>query len=695
MTKSCDHCRCKNTCKCIREINACQINACDASIKKVNSMKMKVSSKLSLPYIADENTRIISVPSKCYPTIQSAIDSLAGLNTGNVTIKVAPGTYRETLQINKVSSSVSRGFTVQPYPSFSIVGDSRQFGALCYLQNGNIPRASDPNFGNPASTVSLVNGPNTIQVTTPGVNFTAIGLVNGDKIKIRDNNGVWNVRNVTAFTTDTITYDGSALTVGGLGSAFVFLPNVELLGVTPSQPALYVSGASVNIEGFWLNTDVSRGAAVGMPTNMSVVGSGTNVNSLNCVFDDSTYNLTDANVTILQQASLTAVRYTSDNNSVTNISPITVIGIKSSNTNALVNIYNLSNINFGNWSLFDSAGVGFGCAVNTGVDILSGSFQAVACVNAVLVEYNSHFDCSGRSYFAQCSVSSVQCVQNSTALLGPTLIDGGGLARFGLLVNNGAFLQFRSSTTIQNCQVGVLVASTGTTNINARTILLTIQNVLIDVATGDNQSFFDASANKNGTVSYPATPANVYTYTATSPVPTAFTGSIAGTSLTVTAVASGELRVGQLITGPGIAADTFVLNQVLPLTAGEAIGGVGRYTLNVASAVGPIAITGALVLANEFVTQLIDSASPVSLSMDPGQLVVNDTRWQTYLGKVFTVSSLTAAAHTLSLPGAFFVQFGQPNATVATFNGVNSSMTFVAETATRVRVLEASGMLFA
>ena len=695
MTKSCDHRKCKNTCKCIREINACQINACDASIEKVNSMKMKVSSKLSLPYIADENTRIISVPSKCYPTIQSAIDSLAGLNTGNVTIKVAPGTYRETLQINKVSSSVSRGFTVQPYPSFSIVGDSRQFGALTYLQNGIIPASANPNFGNSSATVNLVNGPNSIQVTTAGVNFTAIGLVVGDKIKIRDNTSTWNVRNITSFTADTINYDGTALTVGNLGSAFVFLPNVELLGTTPAEPTLYVSCASVNLEGFWFNTDISRGAAVGISTNMSLIGSGTNLNSLNCVYDDSTYNLVDANITLIQQASLTAVRYTSDNNNFTEISPITVIGIRGSVTNALVNVYNLSNVNFGNWSLFDAGGSGIACAVNSAVDVLFGTLQAVACSNALLIEYNSHFDSNDRTYFAQSVVSSVQCIQNSNCLLGPTTIDGGGVSRFGILVNNGAFLQFRSSTSIRNCQVGVLVASTATTNLNARTVLLTVENVLIDVATGDNQSFFDASANKNGTISYPATPANVYTYTATSPVPTAFTGSIAGTALTVSAVASGEIRLGQLLSGVGISSGTFVVSQVLPLLPGELLGGVGRYTVNLASAVGPIAITGALVLANEFATQLIDSASPLSLSMEPGQLVTNDTRWQTYLGKVFTLSSLTAAAHTLTLPGAYFVQFGVPDATTATFNGVNSSITFVAETATRVRVLETSGMLFA
>jgi hypothetical protein len=65
------------------------------------------------------------------------------------------------------------------------------------------------------------------------------------------------------------------------------------------------------------------------------------------------------------------------------------------------------------------------------------------------------------------------------------------------------------------------------------------------------------------------------------------TGSIAGTTLTVTAVTSGALRVGVRLTGAGIAANTMIAAFIF----GQGVGGVGTYTLNIASATGAIPIT--------------------------------------------------------------------------------------------------------
>lgn len=56
--------------------------------------------------------------------------------------------------------------------------------------------------------------------------------------------------------------------------------------------------------------------------------------------------------------------------------------------------------------------------------------------------------------------------------------------------------------------------------------------------------------------------------------PGAFTGSIAGTVLTVSAIASGFLRAGQAIAGAGVAAGTLIAAQ----TSGTP-GGVGAYSL--------------------------------------------------------------------------------------------------------------------
>lgn len=72
------------------------------------------------------------------------------------------------------------------------------------------------------------------------------------------------------------------------------------------------------------------------------------------------------------------------------------------------------------------------------------------------------------------------------------------------------------------------------------------------------------------------------------------TASIAGNIMTVTVVGSGTLVAGASIAGTGIptAQAPKIVAQLTPLLAGEAAGGVGRYTLNV----------GSLTIASETIT---------------------------------------------------------------------------------------------
>ena len=62
------------------------------------------------------------------------------------------------------------------------------------------------------------------------------------------------------------------------------------------------------------------------------------------------------------------------------------------------------------------------------------------------------------------------------------------------------------------------------------------------------------------------------------------TGSISGTTLTVTAVASGDLRVGDLITGTGVASDTTITDL------GSGSGGTGTYTVSASQTVASTTI---------------------------------------------------------------------------------------------------------
>lgn len=64
------------------------------------------------------------------------------------------------------------------------------------------------------------------------------------------------------------------------------------------------------------------------------------------------------------------------------------------------------------------------------------------------------------------------------------------------------------------------------------------------------------------------------------------TGSISGTVLTVTAVTSGALEAGQLLSGTGVTAGTVVISP------GTGTGGTGTYNVNESQTVASTAITG-------------------------------------------------------------------------------------------------------
>lgn len=62
------------------------------------------------------------------------------------------------------------------------------------------------------------------------------------------------------------------------------------------------------------------------------------------------------------------------------------------------------------------------------------------------------------------------------------------------------------------------------------------------------------------------------------------TGSIGGTNgnvMTVSAVGSGTVVNGATISGTNVATGTMVVSQITPLLAGESLGGVGRYVVNI------------------------------------------------------------------------------------------------------------------
>jgi len=72
-----------------------------------------------------------------------------------------------------------------------------------------------------------------------------------------------------------------------------------------------------------------------------------------------------------------------------------------------------------------------------------------------------------------------------------------------------------------------------------------------------------------------------------------FTGSISGTTLTVTAIASGTLIVGQVLTGNSVTADTTILSQSSGTT-----GGIGTYVVSISQTRTSGSFTGTYTLAS-------------------------------------------------------------------------------------------------
>jgi hypothetical protein len=126
-------------------------------------------------------------------------------------------------------------------------------------------------------------------------------------------------------------------------------------------------------------------------------------------------------------------------------------------------------------------------------------------------------------------------------------------------------------------------------------------------------------------------------YYSSSTVGSSFTGSISGTTLTVTLLSTGALAVGQIITGVGVVSNTVIKSQ----DSGTA-GGVGTYTVSFTQTVGSQAMTAAA--TNSYTTQNIVCAAAMG-------------RLNTVLQQVITNTTVTASAgneltQNTSLPAA-------------------------------------------
>lgn len=110
------------------------------------------------------------------------------------------------------------------------------------------------------------------------------------------------------------------------------------------------------------------------------------------------------------------------------------------------------------------------------------------------------------------------------------------------------------------------------------------------------------------------------------PCSAVFTGTIAGTTLTVSAVTSGTIKVGQDISGTGITAGTTIVAY------GSGVGGVGTYTLDTSQTVAaPVTINSLYAgFYNIVLTSACTASATVSAHFDiqPNKIIL----WQHEIG---------------------------------------------------------------
>lgn len=151
----------------------------------------------------------------------------------------------------------------------------------------------------------------------------------------------------------------------------------------------------------------------------------------------------------------------------------------------------------------------------------------------------------------------------------------------------------------------------------------------------------------NGINAYIVDGAYRYTWRISTPANAIFTGSISGTTLTVTAMSSGTITANQSLTGIGITAETVIT------ALGTGTGGVGTYTINISQTVSAESMSSTAVGAR-FTATVAGTTMTVS-AVASGTI---------YLGQTVQGASVTA--------GTIITAFGTGSGATGTYTISNN-----------------------
>ena len=121
----------------------------------------------------------------------------------------------------------------------------------------------------------------------------------------------------------------------------------------------------------------------------------------------------------------------------------------------------------------------------------------------------------------------------------------------------------------------------------------------------------------NGVNTYIVDGSNRYTWKISSPSAAVFTGSISGTTLTVTAITNGTIAAGQSLFGVGVTSETIIT------ALGSGTGGIGTYTINLSQTVTSRQMNSAATAAK--VTGSITGTTLTVTAVTSGTLYVGQT----------------------------------------------------------------------
>ncbi len=166
----------------------------------------------------------------------------------------------------------------------------------------------------------------------------------------------------------------------------------------------------------------------------------------------------------------------------------------------------------------------------------------------------------------------------------------------------------------------------------------------------------------NGINVYIVDGVNRYTWRISSPSAAVFTGSISGTTLTVTAITNGTITANQALFGVGVTQETVIT------ALGTGTGGVGTYTINLSQTVSSEQMNSATVGA--IVTGSISGTTLTVSAVTSGTLYVG----QTIQGSGVTVQTIITALGTgTGGAGTYTVNYSQ-TVSSTTLYGLNWSV---------------------